>query len=68
MEELGADDLLRVRLAGDGTDGSGMDDNRTVVARTEGRRSPAPGHQIWLRFQPEDVFTFHPETGARLAG
>jgi multiple sugar transport system ATP-binding protein len=67
VEELGADALLHVRLAGDGS-GSGSGDNRTVVARTEGRKSPTPGHQISLRFQPENVFTFHPETGARLAG
>jgi multiple sugar transport system ATP-binding protein len=73
VEELGADALLHVRLAGDGTGSSGtgtsgMDDKRTVVARAEGRKSPAPGHQVSLRFQPENVFTFHPETGARLAG
>jgi multiple sugar transport system ATP-binding protein len=68
VEELGADALLHVRLAGDGTDGGGLDDNRTVVARAEGRKSPAPGSQVALRFQPENVFTFHPVTGARLAG
>ena len=68
VEELGADALLHVRLSGGQADSSGMDDNRTVVARTEGRKSPGPGHQISLRFQPENVFTFHPETGARLAG
>ena len=64
MEELGADALLHVRLAGDG--GSGR--RRTVVARTEGRKSPAPGQRVAFRVQPEDVFAFHPETGARLAG
>ncbi|HEY0936134.1 MAG TPA: ATP-binding cassette domain-containing protein [Trebonia sp.] len=57
VEELGADALLHVRLA---------DDGGTVVARTEGRKSPAPGSKIALRIQPDDVFAFNPETGARL--
>jgi multiple sugar transport system ATP-binding protein len=63
VEELGADALMHVRLTGEG----GSDDG-TVVARTEGRKSPAPGQPVSLRFQPDNVFTFHPETGARLAG
>ena len=58
VEELGADALLHVRLAEDGG---------SVVARTEGRKSPAPGQRVALRVRPDDVFTFHPETGARLA-
>jgi multiple sugar transport system ATP-binding protein len=63
VEELGADALLHVRLSGEnGRDGA------TVVARTEGRTSPDPGTTVSLRVQPEKVFTFHPETGARLAG
>ena len=40
----------------------------TVVARTEGRKSPAPGQRVTLRVQPDDIFAFHPVTGARLAG
>ncbi len=40
----------------------------TVVARTEGRKSPAPGQPVAFRVQPDDVFAFHPVTGARLAG
>ena len=40
----------------------------TVVARTEGRKSPAPGQRVAFRVQPDNVFAFHPETGARLAG
>ncbi len=40
VEELGADALLHVRLAEAGG---------TVVARTEGRRYPAPGRQVTLR-------------------
>jgi hypothetical protein len=40
----------------------------TVVARTEGRKSPAPGQSVAFRVQPDDVFAFHPVTGARLAG
>ncbi len=40
----------------------------TVVARTEGRTSPAPGQRVSFRVQPDDVFAFNPETGARLAG
>ena len=63
VEELGADALMHVRLTGEG----GSDDG-TVVARTEGRKSPAPGQQVSFRVQPDDVFTFNPETGARLAG
>jgi multiple sugar transport system ATP-binding protein len=59
VEELGADALLHVRLAE--TDG-------TVVARAEGRRSPAPGSQVTFRVQAADVFAFHPASGARLAG
>jgi multiple sugar transport system ATP-binding protein len=64
VEELGADALLHVRLAGDApVAGSGG-----VVARTEGRKSPAPGQRVSFRVQPDDVFAFHPVTGARLAG
>jgi multiple sugar transport system ATP-binding protein len=59
VEELGADALLHIRLASDGG---------SVVARTEGRKSPAPGQRVALRVQPDDVFAFHPVTGARLAG
>ena len=59
VEELGADALLHVRLA---------DEGGTVVARTEGRKSPAPGQRVALRVQPDDIFAFHPVTGARLAG
>ena len=46
----------------------GDSDGGTVVARTEGRKSPAPGQRVTFRVQPDDVFAFHPETGARLAG
>jgi multiple sugar transport system ATP-binding protein len=59
VEELGADALLHVRLA---------DDGGSVVARTEGRKSPAPGQRVAFRVQPNDVFAFNPATGARLAG
>jgi multiple sugar transport system ATP-binding protein len=59
VEELGADALLHVRLAVDGN---------AVVARTEGRKPPAPGQQVRFNVQPDDVFAFHPATGARLAG
>jgi len=59
VEELGADALLHVRLA------EGKDQ---VVARTEGRKPPAPGQQVRFNVQPDDVFAFHPVTGARLAG
>jgi multiple sugar transport system ATP-binding protein len=59
VEELGADALLHVRLA---------EDHNLVVARTEGRKPPAPGQQVTFSVQPDDVFAFHPETGARLAG
>jgi ABC-type sugar transport system ATPase subunit len=59
VEELGADALLHVRLA---------EDQNLVVARTEGRKPPGPGQDVTFRVQPEDVFAFHPVTGARLAG
>jgi multiple sugar transport system ATP-binding protein len=59
VEELGADALMHVRLTEDGG---------TVVARTEGRKSPAPGQSVAFRVEPDNVFAFHPETGARLAG
>jgi multiple sugar transport system ATP-binding protein len=59
VEELGADALLHVRLAGGGN---------PVVARAEGRKPPTPGQQVTFHVQPDDVFAFHPETGARLAG
>jgi len=59
VEELGADALLHVRLA---------DAGGTVVARAEGRRSPAPGSQVAFRVRPADVFAFDPASGARLAG
>ena len=78
VEELGADALLHVRLADEGGPVGGVGSpvagvggpvaGRTVVARTEGRKSPAPGQRVALRVQPDDVFAFHPVTGARLAG
>jgi multiple sugar transport system ATP-binding protein len=58
VEELGADALLHVRLAG----------GDPVVARAEGRRPPGPGARVTFRVDPADVFAFHPVTGARLAG
>ena len=58
VEELGADALLHVRLAG----------GDPVVARAEGRKPPAPGVRVTFRVDPADVFAFHPVTGARLAG
>ena len=58
VEELGADALLHVRLAG----------GDPVVARAEGRKPPGPGARVTFRVDPADVFAFHPVTGARLAG
>jgi len=58
VEELGADALLHVRLAG----------GDPVVARAEGRKPPGPGVRVTFRVDPADVFAFHPVTGARLAG
>jgi multiple sugar transport system ATP-binding protein len=58
VEELGADALLHVRLAGGAS---------PVVARAEGRRPPALGQHVTFHVQQEDMFAFHPETGARLA-
>jgi multiple sugar transport system ATP-binding protein len=59
VEELGADALLHVRLPEGGN---------PVVARAEGRKPPAPGRQVAFHVQPDDIFAFHPGTGARLAG
>jgi len=59
VEELGADALLHVRLPEGGA---------PIVTRTEGRKPPAPGREVTLRIQPEEIFAFHPGTGARLAG
>jgi multiple sugar transport system ATP-binding protein len=59
VEELGADALLHVRLAGGGD---------PVVARAEGRRPPSLGAHVTFSVQPDDMFAFHPVTGARLAG
>jgi multiple sugar transport system ATP-binding protein len=59
VEELGADALLHVRLAGSGSQ---------VVARAEGRKPPAPGQEVAFHVQPEDVFVFDPVTGARIVG
>src|ERR1700733_14246371 len=39
-----------------------------VVARAEGRRPPALGQHVTFNVQPDDMFGFHPATGARLAG
>src|SRR5580693_9505825 len=58
VEELGADALLHVRLAG----------GDPVVTRAEGRKPPGPGTRVTFRVDPADVFAFHPVTGARLAG
>ena len=74
VEELGADALLHVRLATAAAPcwrpqaGGPVVRGGSVVARTEGRKSPAPGQRVALRVQPDDVFAFHPVTGARLAG
>jgi multiple sugar transport system ATP-binding protein len=59
VEELGADALLHVRLA---------DSGNQVVARTEGRKPPAPGQPVTFHVAPDDLFAFDPVTGARLAG
>jgi multiple sugar transport system ATP-binding protein len=58
VEDLGADALLHVRLAGEAA---------PMVARTEGRTPPTPGQRVTFHVQPDDVFAFHPATGARLA-
>ena len=57
VEELGTDALLHVRLAESGNQ---------VVARTEGRKPPAPGQDVTFRVQPDDIFAFDPATGARI--
>ncbi len=75
VEELGADALLHVRLVGDAAVADGpaaaeapVVGGTPVVARAEGRKPPAPGQRVAFRVQPDDVFAFHPQTGARLAG
>jgi multiple sugar transport system ATP-binding protein len=59
VEELGADALLHVRMAGS---------DNPVVARAEGRKPPAQGQGVTFHVEPDDIFAFHPATGARLAG
>ncbi len=59
VEELGADALMHVQLSENGG---------SVVARTEGRKSPAPGQPVAFRVEQENLFAFNPENGARLAG
>jgi multiple sugar transport system ATP-binding protein len=59
VEELGADALLHVRLPEGGN---------PVVARSEGRKPPAPGRTVTFNVQRDDILAFHPATGARLAG
>ena len=56
------------QLVDNWTDHTLAEDSGSVVARTEGRKSPAPGQRVAFRVQPDDVFAFHPQTGARLAG
>ena len=51
--------LLHVRLAGGGD---------LVMARAEGRKPPAQGQGVTFHVQTDDIFAFHPVTGARLAG
>jgi multiple sugar transport system ATP-binding protein len=59
VEDLGADALLHVRMAGI---------RSQMVARTEGRNALSPGQEVTFHVQPEDIFAFNPQTGARLAG
>jgi multiple sugar transport system ATP-binding protein len=59
VEELGADALLHVGVA---------EGRNPVVARAEGRKPPTLGQRVTFRVQTDDVFAFHPVTGARLAG
>jgi multiple sugar transport system ATP-binding protein len=73
VEELGADALLHVRLAGDESGGKtasgavGAGPGESVITRAEGRRPPAPGEQVTLAVDPDDVFLFDPASGARIA-
>jgi multiple sugar transport system ATP-binding protein len=62
VEELGADALLHIRLAGDSAGAA------PVIARAEGRKPPSPGQQVTLGVDPADAFVFHPGTGARITG
>jgi ABC-type sugar transport system ATPase subunit len=69
VEELGADALMHVRLAGeDGGAVPAVPVDGTVVARTEGRKS-AGSRAAGLVPRPAGRrLRVHPETGARLAG
>jgi multiple sugar transport system ATP-binding protein len=58
VEELGADALLHVRLG---------DRREPLVARVEGRKSPSVGQLVTFHVRADDIFAFHPVTGARLA-
>jgi multiple sugar transport system ATP-binding protein len=72
VEELGADALLHVRLAGNGAGDDtasgavGAGAGESVITRAEGRRPPAPGEQVTLAVDPAEVFLFDPASGARI--
>ncbi|MEO6879932.1 MAG: sn-glycerol-3-phosphate ABC transporter ATP-binding protein UgpC [Mycobacteriaceae bacterium] len=61
VEELGADAYVHGHLPGDDALHS-----TSVVARFDGRVSPRAGETILVTVRPDEVYTFHPDTGARL--
>jgi multiple sugar transport system ATP-binding protein len=67
-DSVGGDSLSGDSVAGNSVSGERRAGGGTVVTRTEGRTSPAPGSKVAFRVQSEHVFAFNPATGARLAG
>ncbi len=57
VEELGADALLHVSV-------EGLDD--PLVVRTDGRRPAKVGETLHLTVLDDDIFGFHPVSGARM--
>lgn len=61
VEELGADSYVHGHLPGDDALHS-----TSMVARFDGRVSPRAGETVLVTVRPGEVYTFHPDTGARL--
>ena len=65
VEALGADAFVYARLLGDA--GGRDQGERSVVARADGRKHPAPGGRFGVRVISEELAVFHPESGDRIA-
>jgi multiple sugar transport system ATP-binding protein len=65
VEALGADAFVYARLLGD--EGGRDQGERSVVARADGRKHPAPGGRFGVRVISDELAVFHPESGERIA-